>query len=896
MHPLVGLQLSGNVLTPLDDAIGHLGRPVWDARDLLEDLELRLGLPKALVSHGVRVQQWSRRLAKLVVESAHMLPYFAIAYREDPTGTAAQLLKLRDELVDAGWNGQALAGTERLATLSRLSAMVEPALPAGRSDRLAAVEAELGSVTWTPYTELQLAEALELWPGRWRRILERLAVLGTRLGSAQPSWAKPMGDTDLERFQRAVLGEAQDKGRPLAGDGSLVLLRGATSSLLAEPTAALLATEASPSTVVVRGVDGGSLDAALALQGLARQGTHESSRWRPALQVLRLALAVAFVPRDPQRVLELVALTSGPFAGRAGHVLAAALCDRPGLGNAKWREAKAELSPEQQGRVEQWLEAPRLNPAGAAREAVLEVAQRVVEWLSARAFQRPEPSSLSATTQARAFVEALQVDPRAQLDRPSIEQLLQDLTEERATSVAAVEEAGRIDHVDSPDRLLVSRERVVWWSFVGEPAAQRPSFRAGEVESLRRADIPLLDATLALRGRFEGLSRAVLAARRQLVLVIPEHVAGEVCAPHPLRDELVGRLLQKEQGLAPITLTVEELAQGKGLATRLPRMRLEPAAFAPLPPARRQWQIDPALIRPRDAESAHSLERRIGCPLSWTLQYQAGLHTASRGGVPSGPLFAGKLGHRLLEELHLTGKLVGSREEVEQAAEETFEALLETEGAVLLAPGKSDERNQLRSELVASAVELSSLLREAQLEVVGVEVPVTGTLDGTPLRGSIDLLLKTAGGAEVVLDLKYGSSLYADKLKDGQAIQLALYAEARRQATGGELLPPAGYFSLKTHRLLATDAASLFGRRAQPGLTMTQTWAHTHNTLSAIVRTSASGRIPAVGVQATVEAGYLNLLGVEHDQAREHIALPADKTCERCSFGAVCGRSWEKSW
>lgn len=896
MFPLVGLQLSGNALTPLDDEVGHVGRAVWDARDLLEDLELRLGLPKALVSHGVRVQQWSKRLAKLLAESDGKPPYFAAAYREDPTGTAAQLLKLRDELVEAGWSGEPLPAGERLLTLSRLSVMTEPPLPAGRADRLAAVEAELGRVTWAPYTALDLIDVVELWPGRWRRIFERLATLGTRLNTAQPSWPSPTGETDLERFQRALRGEVQDKARPLAGDGSLVLLRAPTSSMVAEPTAALLAADSSPSTVVVRGVDAGSLDAALPRQGLARQGTYESSRWRPALQVLRLALAVAFVPRNPQRVLELVALTSGPFAGRAGHVLASALCERPGLGNAKWSQAKKELSAEQQARVEQWLEAPQLNAAGAPREAVLEVAERVLEWLSARTFLRPEPSWLSATTQARAFVEALHVDARAYLDRPAVEQLLQDLTEERATSVAAVEEAGRIDHVDSPDRLLVSRERVVWWSFAGQQAAPRPAFRAGEVEVLRRAGIALLDSTLALRGRFEGLQRAVHAARRQLVLVLPEQIAGEVCAPHPLLDELVGRLLQKEQGLAPITLTVEELAHGTGLAARLPHIALEPATFAPLPAARRQWQIDPALIRPRDAESAHSLEKRIACPLSWTLQYQAGLHTASRGGVPSGPLFAGKLGHRLLEELHLAGRLAGSREEVEQAAEEMFDALLETEGAVLLAPGRSDERSQLRSELVASAVELSSLLREAQLEVIGVEEPVTGTLDGTPLRGSIDLLLRTATGGEVVLDLKYGSKLYADKLKDGQAIQLALYAEARRQATGAEALPPAGYFSLKTHRLLATDAAGLFGRRAEQGPPMTQTWAHAHNTLSAIARTFASGRVPAVGVQATAEAGYLKLLGVEQDQAREHIALPADKTCERCSFGAVCGRSWEKSW
>jgi hypothetical protein len=537
------LHLSGNVLLPLDDeATGHLGRPVWDARKLLDDLALRLGLSRHVASAGVRVQQWSRRVSKLMAQSTGAPPYFAKAYRDDPTGTAAQLLRLRDELVEAGWDGAPLTGATRLVTLTQLSTMTDTPLPPGRADCLAAVEAELQQVTWAPYLALDLVDAPALWPGRWRRVFSRLAALGVRFEAVPQPRRQPSVETDLQRFQRALQGERQDKTRPLAGDGSLVLLRGPTSSALAEAAAAFLAADQTLSTVIVRGADEGPLDAALARQGLARQGVRESSRWRPALQVLRLALAVAFEPRDPRRVLELVTLSSGPFAGRAGHLLAAALCERPGLGNAEWQRAKEQLSEEQRARVEVWLEEPRLNPAKAPRDAVLRVAERVLEWLRARSLARPEPSWASASAQAQTFVDALRIDPRAQLERPAIEQLLQDLTEERATCIAAIEEMGRLDHVDSPDGLLVARERVLWWSFVGEPSLKRPSFRSQELDVLARAGLPVVDPALTLRGRFEGMQRAVHAATRQLVLVIPECVAGMRCTPHPLLDELVGRL------------------------------------------------------------------------------------------------------------------------------------------------------------------------------------------------------------------------------------------------------------------------------------------------------------------------------------------------------------------
>src|SRR5690606_25020648 len=93
MHPLVGLHLSGNALTSLDEGAmgGQLGRPVWNPRQLLTDLELRLGLPHPEVSRGVRVQEWSKRLAARCADPSRPAPFYAAAYAVDPTGTAAQL-------------------------------------------------------------------------------------------------------------------------------------------------------------------------------------------------------------------------------------------------------------------------------------------------------------------------------------------------------------------------------------------------------------------------------------------------------------------------------------------------------------------------------------------------------------------------------------------------------------------------------------------------------------------------------------------------------------------------------------------------------------------------------------------------------------------------------------
>jgi ATP-dependent helicase/nuclease subunit B len=898
MHPYVGLHLSGNTLTALDDPApgqGHLGRPVWNARQLLGDLELRLGLGHARVSRGLRVQQWSRRLAALIADSP-TVPYFAAAYGVDPTGTAVQLLRLRDELLDAGWNGDLLTGAERLENLCRLEALSGSSLLPGRADQLAMVEAELGRAIRSPYAALDLVDELALWPGRWRRVFRRLEALGTRIEHVRRSWSASLEDSDLAQFQRALRGEPTGEARLPFGDGTLVILRAATSSLLAEPVAALLAADASPSTVVIRGRDPGPLDAALERQGLPRQGVVNNSRWRPALQVLRLALAVAFTPKDPRRVLELVTLGSGPFMGHAGRRLAEALCERPGIGSALWLAAKQELSEEERGRIEAWIESPRLDPGGELRLELLNVADRVLAWIAQRALTAEDPSWQSALLQAQDFVDALRGDRRERLDRSAVEQLLQDLTDEGSLSAIAGEEAGRIDHVDSPERLLAPRDRVVWWGFVGEPAPPRPLFRAAELEILQRAGLSVPDPLVKLRARFDGIARGVHAARRQLVLVIPEQVTGEHCEPHPLWDELVAHLPRSEAALAALTISPDDLVRGEALAAQLIRIPTEAVPVTLLPMARHQWHVDPALIRPRDAESASSLEKLIGCPLSWTLHYQAGLRSVSRGGLPSESMLAGKLGHRLFEELHRGGHFGDGREDVRQAAERAIDALLEREAAVLLMAGASDERNQLRSELIEAAAELAALLRDAELELVGVEVPVSAELAGRPLRGSIDVLLRSPSGEERVLDLKYGGVSYSDKLKSGHAIQLAVYAEARRRQSGAQAPPPAAYFSLKHHRLLATDAAPCFNRQAQPGPPVSETGARAQATLAAIATTLEGGRLPVAGVRATADAGFLHILGVTNERAPEHLALPAEGTCKYCAFGAVCGRSWEQPW
>ena len=288
LTPLVSLLFSGATITEHDDltpGAARVGCPVWGRPQLLANLEQHLGLPKPTHARVVRVQRWSRSMADLEVTKPGR--FYARSYALDPIGTATTLLRWRDELVTAGWNGDPIPnGGERLETLREL--MVGVDLPPGIDLRATRVRV---------YDDVQLAEARTLWPGRWRRIFALFEELGTSVTTREALFEPVLGNSDLVRLQTVLRGEVIGTDG-LRGDGSIVVLRAETSWELSEAVSALLRAWGEPSTAVVRVGEERPLDYALTAYGLASQGLDAASPWRPALQLLPLAVELAFEPRD----------------------------------------------------------------------------------------------------------------------------------------------------------------------------------------------------------------------------------------------------------------------------------------------------------------------------------------------------------------------------------------------------------------------------------------------------------------------------------------------------------------------------------------------------------------------------------------------------------------------
>ena len=167
-----------------------------------------------------------------------------------------------------------------------------------------------------------------MWPGAWREVFELLRTRGTRIEVVERVPASASIRTDLGLAQASLSAGAAASRREVRGDGTLVAVRAATSWELGEATAALLRvlvpTGRGSDALVVRAGDAAPLDAALVAQGLRAQGLTTSSALRPTQQILPLALALHYLPRDVHRALELLSLPLSPVPSKArGRLLGA---------------------------------------------------------------------------------------------------------------------------------------------------------------------------------------------------------------------------------------------------------------------------------------------------------------------------------------------------------------------------------------------------------------------------------------------------------------------------------------------------------------------------------------------------------------------------------------------
>ncbi|HEX3852842.1 MAG TPA: PD-(D/E)XK nuclease family protein, partial [Polyangiaceae bacterium] len=557
-------------------------------------------------------------------------------------------------------------------------------------------------------------------------------------------------------------------------------------------------------------------------------------------------------------------------------------------------QAAAARRTELLERIHDWLEQPGHDAeTGAPKAQLLSVIERVRGWLL---HYLPnalgDATVLTAIRQTDALRAAIDSDVRSALSLVEVRRIAEFVFESGTVAQLIHESAGRIDHVDRAACFQVPRANVIWWSFVGDGADHSAlPWRRHELAALSSLGLRFPDPKARLTQLAVGWRRAVLAATERVVLVAPSTSAGERLSRHPLWDEIVARAKIDDATRLLITIDASTLRIPKTTRRTFVRPPLTSVSVLSLPGGIHEWSVPSEDVVPVDQLSTPSLTALLGCPLRWALGYRAGLNP---GGHALPPLFIvnGTLGHRLIEVLHCQNAFALAESALRERAETELDALFRTEGAILLRAGMAFERSQLRRQLVDAVIELARLLKRAELRITAVEKELEVSWRGLALVGRIDLLVEGPGAVEAIIDVKWGLSSYRDLLREGQALQLAIYVFAHATARELENAPDASYFSLKQQQLFGLPSLVLPNMEDVHGPRLDDTWRKIERSLEMADRVIKGGRFAVTGLRRSLP--LLSSLDVPPENHEDHFALSPVESCKYCSFDALCGLRWER--
>lgn len=775
----------------------RLGEAVVGPLGFLNILETQLGLLADHPSLAERVVQYRDCLMRAdTVER-----FYHHSFDTDPLGTASTLLGWRDLWHLHGWNGRMVAGAgRRLSDLAAVEESARESVSSSVGERLARVLVELDRRR-PPIKAVLLVDPLAAFPPRWREVLARLPL--TEVAEEAAGGAGFLGRLQ-ENLRKAGANQNFDKV-DWQDDGTVTVARSETRSLAAGWLAAQM--DGAAPTLLVCGADGSRLDAHLAGAGRPRQGFKEASAFRPALQVLPLALEILWEPLNFYGLVQFLTHPVCPVPGFARRRLAAKVADAPGIGGMSWQRALEEIddhygadeAPKIREKIRLWVEHPRYGQAeGAPVTAALERIRLLADFFRARLGDTDPAKRISFNAgyaQCHACAAALEALHEQGVEKISPRQLQKLVTQATANGIdnpLLAAEVGAQLAITHPGAAVEPVDRVLWWQ-PGMPALPHAyPWSAAELRALAEADVdlPSTEDRLAQAGR-EWL-RPILAARDQLTLVLPPE--GEEV--HPVWQMIRAVVTEEKE---PLVEPLEKILEQGSPATCTVKC-------TPLPAPKRWWRLpDDIAVPHRETESFSSLELLIFNPYHWLLKYPAALRPSNIVNLGGDFRMLGNLAHGLVERYYRTPEaLKMSDAEFGAWFDPAFEALVSEEGALLRMPGRGADLEGFRYRLLQSVQALRQQVAKAGVARVEPEMALTGSFPGGELSGFADLMMEKTGGERAIVDMKWsGAKKYPDKLKQNAHLQLAIYAELLRQKTGA--WPSVAYYVLDRGRLFAPD-------------------------------------------------------------------------------------------
>lgn len=891
-------------------SIGEVRTGPWG---LLSILETRLGLSGLPVHPVHRIDEYMRRMEHIDCDTA----WFHNSFADDPWSTARQMLMWRDELVEAGWQGDMnTVSSLRLQALTELENLDLPLSP-GRPERLRKVIKQLEKGNKVGIASINLVEPWKLLPPVWGYLMGLLQEQGVRIGQLpQPTGSKHT--SNLAAVQNILLGNAGHGLVPLKDD-SLVLLEADNEWQAAEHLALWLAAapDFNEQVTIICGSDTSILDQALKRRGLPCLGRAEISRWRQVQQILPLMLANAWKPVDIRLLVEMLSLTKTPFPWFVCHSLLRAIAEEPGVGGRAWDMALDEIetsyrerlakhgdtqSAEKARQYVQQLQGilveERFDPGEGIPEGVLrDRCQKVINWLG-KGLDK-DPMLIEIVSQAREMQKIAL--GKGKIPRVTLERMLDTVIGAGSQNLDIYEESASWHVVDHPGQVIEPCREIIWWGFQDPMTSSSTYWSQPERSELQAAGVFIEEARCFRHREAKAWQQAFLNAKERFIAIYIARMDGEAVSHHPYWDTIcqavtqTGKEYTGEEARKMVVRKCKEFDNQENWAfagRNHTLKKVDGAKPVELIPA---YRVPEKVIKPKAKLSYSQISALIACPMKWALQYYAGLSLPQSQAIPSGNQMLGTLCHRIVEELYAVQKQ-WQPEAAAKGAGNLYDQLLPSMASELLLEGRMVEKHRYREEIIRAIYTLVEAINRYGLTVEATEAPLEGEINGISLTGYADLLLRDHGGQAFVLDMKWSISAkyMRQEVEDGSALQLATYAWMLKNA---EAAPDvhAGYFMLAQGQFIS-DSPLLGSNAVIPARSLEETWDMAVATLDEVWNDLEQGSLKAHGIEELwthMQSGesFDKIRAQRQEQYLEKGMLYLNPLCEYCDFGRLCGWS-----
>lgn len=804
---------------------------------LLGILQTKLGTTRPPTARPTRIAQYR----SLMRQADHS--WYRTSFEVDPWNTAAYLLRLRDDAIEAGWTMHGTTTDEpRLEAIAAVESFVrlEPngehprTLAPGRADDVREVLEllrEMDSFWPLGISTVELRDERSALPQVWKDVLAALEAVGVAVSEAPLVESIP---------------------------GAFTVVRGVEEWSIAEAAARWFAnTPDLHRLCIVAGGATATLDHELHRRGLPTIAVPSTSATNPAAQLLSAFLNAVLPPADVHRVAELLAFeigvrpdSSSPLRlvpTRVATTLLDALTQEPGISGdpeSAWMTAMGTLNT------------PEPNPTARSLDEFIRTAPPVItdgdievnslkpalEWLTARlrALRHGLPANSSDTDDGPAAIQSFLADASEHVDsvRAALDELgadtirvreLFDIVDSCAPAPPSLTNrahAAPWTVVTDPAQIPAGTDTVVWWSAHRTAGAEPELWDPAEAETLAQSGAIVTPA--ADRERLH--QAAALRALRGVTTLISfssERINGTEVSLHPSLTRLAellaavaperfeGTSVDAVFGDPTVSQPVQILGTGDrwqlhSAVTTIAEVNAE--VSAPPTTVSREIHGDFSHLLP-DRLSFTQIERLLSDPLAWTMEKGIGLKRGFVSEVPTGNRMIGTFIHAVVERLVRDGEATGGASPTPAAIRSVYDTLLPRFAAELLLPGSRARTELIRATTIGSLTNLFARLRQRGITITGAEAAfshpwalnVNSEQMTVDLIGLRDLDGEFTDGRPAVIDLKWANSAkrFRTMVDEGEAVQLSIYTHNPDDSETSRALT--AYYLLRQGRFVSTD-------------------------------------------------------------------------------------------